>query len=119
MSNGITQRLATEGASKIPGGGLFAKDLIEYMQNTKGAAVKRASKVFASPEFEQLAIEAATRGGAPSEAALRRAAMSKAFTEFAKGAAVPVDLNGRISWLRTAIQGGIAARQQQQQQTEQ
>jgi hypothetical protein len=114
MSSGITQRIATEVASKIPGGGLFAKDLIEYMQNTKGAAVKRASKVFASPEFEQLAIEAATRGGAPTEAALRRAAMSKAFTDFAKGAAIPTDLNGRISWLRTAIQAGIANAQQQQ-----
>lgn len=119
MSNGITQRLATEGVGKIPGGGLFAKDLIEYMQNTKGAAVKRASKVFASPEFEQLAIEAAQRGGRVSDAAIRRAAMSKAFTDFAKGAALPLDLNGRVSWLRSAIQGGIAAGQQQQQQTEQ
>lgn len=119
MSSGITQRAATTALGSVPFGGAVAPEVIAFMQNTKGAAVQKASKVFASPEFEQLAIETAQRGGRPSDAAIRRAAMSKSFQEFAKASALPVDLNGRISWLRAAIQGGIAAGQQQQQQTEQ
>lgn len=119
MSSGVAQRAATSALGTVPLGGAVAPDVIAFMQNTKGAAVQKASKVFASPEFEQLAIETAQRGGRPSDAAIRRAAMSKSFQEFAKASALPVDLNGRISWLRAAIQGGIAAGQQQQQQTEQ
>jgi hypothetical protein len=74
------------------------------MAATKGSGVQKAAKVFASPEFQELAVQAATQAGQPSEAAIRKVAMSKAFADFAKSSMVPQALDARIQWLQSAIQ---------------
>jgi len=66
-------------------------------------SLKAAGKLFADQEFQKLAIEAATRG-APSEASIRRTAMSQSFQKFADAAKLPKALDARIQWLQTATQ---------------
>ena len=66
-------------------------------------SLKAAGKLFASDEFQKLAIDAATKGTA-SSASIRRTAMSKSFQQFADAAKIPKSLDARIQWLQTAIQ---------------
>jgi hypothetical protein len=66
-------------------------------------ALKAAGKLFADEAFQNLAVEAATRG-APSAASIRRAAMSQSFQKFADAAKLPKTLDARIQWLQTAAQ---------------
>jgi hypothetical protein len=66
-------------------------------------SLKAAGKLFADENFQKLAIEAATRG-TPSEASIRRTAMSQSFQKFADAAKLPKELNARIQWLQTATQ---------------
>ena len=66
-------------------------------------ALKAAGKLFADEGFQNLAVEAATRG-APSAASIRRAAMSQSFQKFADAAKLPKTLDARIQWLQTAAQ---------------
>lgn len=112
MSAGIVQRLATGVASTLPGGGLIAPDIVQFMSNAKGAGVQKAAKLFASPEFQKLAMETATRGGQPTQQTLRQAASSRSFAEFAKAAKLPMSQEARIQWLQSAIQ---VQRQSQQE----
>jgi len=104
MSASLSQRLATGAVSTIPGGGLIAPDIVQWMSGSKGAAVQKAAKLFTSPEFQKLAMESATRSGQPTQQALRQAATSRAFNEFARSAKLPQSLAGRIEWLQSAIQ---------------
>ena len=106
MSSSLAQRAATGVAGMVPGGGLIAPDLVQWMSSAKGAGVQKASKLFASPEFQELAIQSATKAGEPSKAALRQTAMSKAFTDFAKEANLPQSLEARVQYLQSAIQAG-------------
>jgi hypothetical protein len=115
ISSSVAQRAATGAASMVPGGGLIAPDIVQWMSSAKGAGVQQASKLFASPEFQELAIQAATKGGQPSQASIRRAAMSKSFGDFAKEANLPQSLDARIQFLQSAIQTG----RQFDQETEQ
>lgn len=66
-------------------------------------SLKAAGKLFADDGFQKLAIEAATRG-TPSEASIRRIAMSQSFQKFADAAKLPKALDARIQWLQTATQ---------------
>ena len=66
-------------------------------------AVKAAGKMFASEEFQKLAMEAATQAE-PSKAALRKLAMSKAFKEYADVIKMPKELSRREQWLLNAMQ---------------
>ncbi len=66
-------------------------------------SLKAAGKLFADENFQKLAIEAATRG-TPSEASIRRTAMSQSFQKFADSAKLPKALDARIQWLQTATQ---------------
>ena len=66
-------------------------------------SLKTAGKLFADENFQKLAIEAATRG-TPSEASIRRTAMSQSFQKFADAAKLPKALDARIQWLQTATQ---------------
>jgi hypothetical protein len=115
MSSGLTQRITTGAVSLVPGGGLIAPDIVNWMTATKGAGVQKASKLFASPEFQELAVQTATQAGQPSQAALRRTAMSKAFGDFAKEANLPQSLDTRIQFLQSAIQTGRQFDQENQQ----
>lgn len=115
MSSSVAQRAATGVASMVPGGGLIAPDIVQWMSAAKGAGVQKAAKLFASPEFQELAVQTATKGGQPSQAALRRTAMSKSFGDFAKEANLPQSLDARIQFLQSAIQTGRQFDQENQQ----
>jgi hypothetical protein len=115
MSSSLAQRAATGVASTVPGGGLVAPDIVQWMSASKGAGVQKAAKLFASPEFQELAVQSATKGGNPSQAAIRRTAMSKAFGDFAREANLPQSLDARIQYLQNAIQSGRQFEQEQQQ----
>jgi hypothetical protein len=106
MSSSLAQRAATGVASLVPGGGLIAPDIVQWMSAAKGAGVQKAAKLFASPEFQELAVQSATKGGEPTQAAIRRTAMSKAFSDFAKEANLPQSLDARVQYLQSAIQAG-------------
>ena len=66
-------------------------------------SLKAAGKLFADEGFQKLAIEAATRG-TPSDASIRRTAMSQSFQKFADAVKLPKALDARIQWLQTATQ---------------
>lgn len=107
MQTGAAQRITTSVAGGLgPLGGALAPDIIEFMRNAPKAAVQKAGDLFASPEFQRLAVETASQGGAPSDAALRAAARSKAFKQFADAVRIPVEPDARIMWLQNAIQAG-------------
>jgi hypothetical protein len=106
MSSSLAQRATTGAVGMLPGGGLVAPDIVQWMSATKGAGVQKAAKLFASPEFQELAVQAATKGGQPSQAVIRRTAMSKSFGDFAKEANLPQSLDARIQFLQSAIQTG-------------
>jgi hypothetical protein len=66
-------------------------------------SLKAAGKLFADEGFQKLAIEAATKG-TPSEASIRRIAMSQSFQKFADQIKLPKELDARIQFLQSAIQ---------------
>ena len=66
-------------------------------------SLKAAGKLFADEAFQKLAVEAATKG-APSEASIRRAAMSQSFQKFADAAKLPKSMDARIQFLQAAAQ---------------
>lgn len=113
MQSTMAQRAVTGAASVIPGGGFVAPDIVQFMSKGNADAVKAAGKLFASDDFQKLAIEAATKAE-PSTAALRRTAMSKAFGDFAKAAKLPQSLDARVQWLQSAVQTGRQFEQENQ-----
>lgn len=113
MQSTMAQRAVTGAASVIPGGGFVAPDIVQFMSKGNADAVKAAGKLFASDDFQKLAIEAATKAE-PSTAALRRTAMSKAFGDFAKAAKLPQSLDARVQWLQSAFQSGRQFEQENQ-----
>jgi hypothetical protein len=115
MNSSVAQRVAVEVVSKAPGGGLIAPDLINFMQSGNKQAVQKASELFASPDFQKLAVEAATKGGQVDQNTLRRTATSGAFSRFASAANLPRNLDARIMWLQSALQVGREISQEPQQ----
>lgn len=106
MNTSVAQRVAIEVAAKVPGGGLVAPDIINFMQSGNKAAVQKASDLFASPDFQQLAMEAATKGGQVNTATLKKVATSGPFARFATAAMLPKNLDARVQWLQSALQTG-------------
>ena len=105
MQSTTAQRVVTGAASAIPGGGFVAPDIVQFMSKGNADAVKAAGKLFASDDFQKLAIEAATKTE-PSQAVLRRTAASKAFADFANAAKLPQSLDAKVQWLQSAVQTG-------------
>jgi hypothetical protein len=103
MQSTMAQRAVTGVAGLVPGGGLVAPDIVQFMSKGNTEAVKAAGKLFASDDFQKLAIDAATKPEV-SQAVLRRAAMSKAFGDFANAAKLPQSLDARVQFLQSAIQ---------------
>jgi hypothetical protein len=103
MQSTMAQRAVTGAAGLVPGGGLVAPDIVQFMSKGNTEAVKAAGKLFASDEFQKLAIDSATKPEV-SQAVLRRAAMSKAFGDFANAAKLPQSLDARVQFLQSAIQ---------------
>jgi hypothetical protein len=115
ISSSLAQRAATTVASTVPFGGVIAPDIIGFMAGAKGAGVQKAAKLFASPEFQELAVQSATKGGEPTKAAIRRTAMSKPFSDFANETSLPQSLDARVQYLQSAIQAGRQFDQETQQ----
>lgn len=113
MQSTTAQRVVTGAASAIPGGGFVAPDIVQFMSKGNADAVKAAGKLFASDDFQKLAIEAATKTE-PSQAVLRRTAASKAFADFANAAKLPQSLDARVQWLQSAVQTGRQFDQEKQ-----
>lgn len=103
MQSTMAQRAVTGAAGLVPGGGFVAPDIVQFMSKGNTDAVKAAGKLFASDEFQKLAIDAATKPEV-GEAVLRRAAMSKAFGNFATAAKLPQSLDARVQFLQSALQ---------------
>lgn len=116
MSSSLAQRAATGAVSALPGGGLVAPDIVNFMSSAKGAGVQKAAKVFASPEFQELAIQAATQGGQVTPQIVQRTATSKAFAEFAKAARLPDAIDARVQFLQGALQSGRQIQPEQEQE---
>jgi hypothetical protein len=117
ISSGLSQAIASEVIAKaVPMGGLLSPTVAKMMANTKGAGVQKAAKLFASPEFQELAIQAATQGGQPTQQIIQRTAVSKAFNEFAKAARLPDSVDARVQWLQSAIQSGRQIQPEQEEQ---
>lgn len=115
MQSTMTQRAVTGAFSMMPGGGIVAPDIVRFMSKGNSEAVKAAGKLFASDDFQKLATEAATKAE-PSAATVRRAAMSKAFNDFAKAAKLPQSIDARVQWLQSAVQAGRQIKQEQEQE---
>ena len=92
----------------FPGAGLASGVTAALMKGNKPKVIKLADELLASPEFQKLATE-------QSQAAIRRTAMSKAFSDFAKEANLPQSLDARIQFLQSAIQTGRQFDQENQQ----
>ena len=114
MQSTTAQRVVTGAASAIPGGGFVAPDIVQFMSKGNADAVKAAGKLFASDDFQKLAIEAATKIE-PSQAVLRRTAASKAFADFANAAKLPQSLDAKVQWLQSAVQTGRQFDREQEQ----
>jgi hypothetical protein len=109
----MTQRAVTGAVSMMPGGGLIAPDIVKHMSRGNADAVKAAGKLFASDDFQKLAIETATKAE-PNAATVRRAAMSQAFNDFAKAAKLPQSIDARVQWLQSAVLAGQQIQQEQE-----
>jgi hypothetical protein len=83
----------------FPGAGLASGVTAALMKGNKPKVIKLADELLASPEFQKLATE-------QSQAAIRRTAMSKAFSDFAKEVNLPQSLDARVQYLQSAIQAG-------------
>ena len=105
MQSSTVQRAVTGVTGAVPFGGVIAPDIIAFMSKGNADAVKAAGKLFASDDFQKLAIEAATKPEV-SQAALRRTATSKAFGRFAKAVKLPQSLDARLQFLQSAMQSG-------------
>lgn len=104
MSNGIAQRAATAITGVIPGGGAFAPELLNYMRNAGTRGVEAAGDLFASPGFQQLAIEVATGTGTARADTLRRVALSRQFRQYADAINLPRGLDPRLQFLTSTLQ---------------
>jgi hypothetical protein len=99
-------------ASTVPGGGFIAPDIVKWMTNSGAATVQKASDLFKSPEFQKLAVEAATKGTKVSEQQLRKLVLSQQFKNFARAANLPIKLEDQMIWIRS----GLTATSTQEQQ---
>ena len=113
MQSDAAQRLAGAVASTLgPVGGAVTPDIIRFMSTGKDV-MQASGKLFASDDFQKLAVEAATKPQV-SNATIKRTAMSEAFRKYADAAKLPPGIDARVQWLQAAIQAG----QQIQQETE-
>ncbi len=105
MQSGAAQRAVGAAASMLgPVGGAVTPDIVKFMATGKDS-LQAAGKLFASDDFQKLAIEAATKTDV-SPALIRRTVMSDAFRKFADSAKLPQGMDARVQWLQAAIQAG-------------
>lgn len=110
-------RAATAGAGAAVGGGvgaIGASMLVEAITKGSKDVVNKAGKLLSSPEFQALAIEAATKPQA-SQQTVRKVVTSPSFTAFAKAAKLPRDLSARERYILDALAAGRANRPEGEQ----
>lgn len=101
-----TGKVVTTGVAAMGGGPIAAAattGVMSALSSGKKDAIEAAGKLFASDEFQKLAIEAATRGDASKEA-IKRLSMSQSFKNFAKAANLPRDPGQLEQWIVKALQ---------------
>lgn len=99
-------KVVTTGVAAAGGGPIAAAattGIMSALSSGKKDAVEAAGKLFASDEFQKLAIEAATKGDASKEA-IKRLSMSQSFMNFAKAANLPRDPGKLEQWIVNALQ---------------
>ena len=99
-------KVVTTGVAAAGGGPIAAAattGVISALSSGKKDAVEAAGKLFASDEFQKLAIEAATKAD-PSKEAIKRLSMSQSFMNFAKAANLPRDPGKLQQWIVNALQ---------------
>ena len=110
-------RAAVIGAGGVvagPLGGAALPTVIEALTKGSKDVVGKAGKLLSSPEFQALAIEAATKPQA-SQQTVRKVVTSPSFTAFAKAAKLPRDLSARERYILDALAAGRANRPEGEQ----
>lgn len=100
---GLPAEAATT-AVGLPGAGIASGLTAALTKGVKTEVAKAADELIASPEFQRLAVEGATRT-TPSQAAVRAVALSGAFRRFADAAKMPREMSWRERWLVQSMQG--------------
>lgn len=95
---------AVTGAVSIPGGATVSNLVTSAIQHGSRDALPAAGRLFASPEFQQLAIDAATKPGAATAQAVRRVAVSERWQAFARAVRLPRDPTAGEAFLSAALQ---------------
>jgi hypothetical protein len=99
-------KAVTTGVAATGGGPIAAAattGIMNALSSGKKDAIDAAGKLFASDEFQKLAIEAATKAD-PSKEAIKRLSMSQSFMNFAKAANLPRDPGKLEQWIVNALQ---------------
>jgi hypothetical protein len=90
-------------AMGLPGAGIASGLTAALSKGVKPQVAKAADELIASPEFQRLAVEGATRT-TPNAATVRAVAMSAAFRRFADAAKMPREMSWRERWLVQSMQ---------------
>lgn len=99
---GIPAEAATT-AVGLPGAGIASGLTAALSKGVKPEVLKAADELIASPEFQRLAVEGATKT-TPSQSTIRSVALSAAFRRFADAAKMPQELSWRERWLVQSMQ---------------
>lgn len=99
---GIPAEAATT-AVGLPGAGIASGLTAALSKGVKPEVLKAADELIASPEFQRLAVEGATKTN-PSQSTIRSVALSAAFRRFADAAKMPQELSWRERWLVQSMQ---------------
>ena len=99
---GIPAEAATT-AVGLPGAGIASGLTAALSKGVKPEVLKAADELIASPEFQRLAVEGATKT-TPSQSTIRSVALSAAFRRFADAAKMPRELSWRERWLVQSMQ---------------
>ena len=106
---------SVEAAASVAGMDKVGKLIAGAITNSSDDALRKMGDLFADQRFQLLAIEAALKPQ-PSELALRKVAMGKAFNDFLKAIEKPMPLDQRLQWLQAATQSGMNLQPESTQQ---
>jgi len=101
LGKAVTTGVAASGGGPIAAAATTG--IMNALSSGKKDAIDAAGKLFASDEFQKLAIEAATKAD-PSKEAIKRLSMSQSFMNFAKAANLPRDPGKLEQWIVNALQ---------------
>jgi len=109
---GIPAEAATS-AMGLPGAGIASGLTAALTKGVKTEVAKAADELIASPAFQRLAVEGATKT-TPSAATVKAVAMSAAFKRFADAAKMPREMSWRERWIVQSMQGAGQFNQENQ-----